>query len=51
MFVYFSGHEIENHLLAYFNYAEGLLQTAGDRDHMIELCQLILQCMEVNLDC
>ena len=51
MFVYFSGHEIEKHLLAYFNYAERLLQTAGDRDHMIELCQLILQCMEVNLDC
>jgi hypothetical protein len=51
MFVYFSGHEIEKHLLAYFNYAGRLLQTAGDRDHMIELCQLILQCMEVNLDC
>ncbi|XP_063404431.1 E3 ubiquitin-protein ligase rnf213-alpha-like [Mytilus trossulus] len=44
-----SGHEIETHLLAYFNYAERLVKTTGDKQQLIELCLLVMTCMEDSL--
>ncbi|OPL33047.1 hypothetical protein AM593_02814, partial [Mytilus galloprovincialis] len=36
-------------LSRYFNHASELVRTTGDPHHLIELCQLILQCMEDSL--
>ncbi|XP_071137099.1 E3 ubiquitin-protein ligase rnf213-alpha-like [Mytilus edulis] len=44
-----SGNEIEKNLSRYFNHASELVRTTGDPHHLIELCQLILQCMEDSL--
>ncbi|CAG2212879.1 RNF213 [Mytilus edulis] len=49
-----SGHEIETHLLAYFNYADRLIPdtlvgTTGDKQQLIELCLLVMTCMEDSL--
>ncbi|VDI72431.1 Hypothetical predicted protein [Mytilus galloprovincialis] len=44
-----SGHEIETHLLAYFNYADRLVKTTGDKQQLIELCLLVMTCMEDSL--
>ncbi|XP_063441660.1 E3 ubiquitin-protein ligase rnf213-alpha-like [Mytilus trossulus] len=44
-----SDHEIQNHLSAYFTLANDLVKTSTDPHNTVELCLLVLQCMEDSL--
>ena len=45
--LYFSGHEIDVYLSAYFTQASDLVKTTEDPQQLVELCMLVLQCLEV----
>ncbi|XP_052062754.1 E3 ubiquitin-protein ligase rnf213-alpha-like isoform X2 [Mytilus californianus] len=44
-----SDHEIQNHLSAYFTLANDVVKTSADPHNSVELCLLVLQCMEDSL--
>ncbi|XP_052062680.1 E3 ubiquitin-protein ligase rnf213-alpha-like isoform X2 [Mytilus californianus] len=44
-----SDQEIQNHLSAYFTLANDVVKTFGDPHNSVELCLLVLQCMEDSL--
>jgi hypothetical protein len=47
MLIHFSGPAVERHLSVYFDRVSSIVETTGDPFHLVELCQLIIQCMEV----